>query len=261
MALAVVELHQRSDFPVSRIRQIFHGPFCRKPVVQGHMGQLQLSVITVDEKNGNAALHQRFDQRKVGIWQAAFGCFHDDSRRIVPADDILQNDPFPFQLIVGERDLNGIASLKQIILDSLNGFGKNITVHIGGNHGNPRPIFQRCPAVVDDISTAAAAACQKLFLFQNAERMPYRLPGKTIFHGQLVLRVHLLSRFQFSAQDLFPQEGRKLEIFRFLFQNPTSSSLSASKLYYIIPEVVPNICTFFIETFQFQYSPFSAACQ
>ena len=103
----------------------------------------------IRDRNGNAALHQRFDQRKVGIWQAAFGCCHDDSRRIVPADDILQNDPFPFQLIVGERDLNGIASLKQIILDSLNGFGKNIAVHIGGNHRDPCPVFQSRPAVVD----------------------------------------------------------------------------------------------------------------
>ena len=199
-------------------RQILHRPLRRLSVVQRHMRQRQLPVIAVDEQDRDIPLRQRPDQGKIGIGQAAFGGLHDDPAHIVPADNILQHDPFPLQKVVGKSDLNGVAPFKQIILNPLYGPGENIAVHIGGDHRNPSPVLRRHFPKTLHIGAASPPARKQPLLFQQAERVPHGLPGTAVRRRQLVFRAQLLSRLQLPFLNAFPQKGGKLQVFCFLFQ-------------------------------------------
>ena len=177
MALAVVKFQQSADFAVPGVNQIFYRHLRRLPVIECDMGQRQTGIITVNKQNRYFPLHQLLQQREIGIGQAAFGSFHNDSCHIIPGCYILQNSTFPFQLVVGKRYLHRVASFKQRVFNPLYGPGKNIAVHIGGHHRYSRLILQGGRPAVTDIRAASPPPDHYPFFLQDTDSMSYGLPA------------------------------------------------------------------------------------
>ena len=175
MPLAIVQLKNTPNLPVSPFHQIFRRLPSGHPVVQRNMGYGKLRVKAVNKNNGNPLLLQFFIQRKVRIGQTAFCRFHNGPRYAVSVQDIRQNRFVPAKPVVGKSNLDGITLFKQYLFDSLNRFRKYIAVYISSHHGDPCLILQVFLPYIADICAASPLPHENAFLLQNADGVADRL--------------------------------------------------------------------------------------